>query len=108
MDPPFGMGEVHDERVWAPVGSPGRLRASSPLLRVLGLGRHLVELDVVLMVHIELKPARIRPARLLIYDLPCHGPGGSIVLVVPVFAGSSELCIAVLHKPLMPLLANPF
>src|SRR3990172_4366162 len=107
MDTPFGMGEVHDKGVRASIGPPGRLRSPSPLLRILGLRRHLVELDVVLMVHIELKPAGIRPTRLLIYDLPCHGPGGSIVLVVPVFAGSSKLFIAVLHKPFLPLLPNP-
>src|SRR3989338_5695866 len=107
MDSPFGMGEVHDKGVRASIGPPGRLRPPSPLLRILGLWRHLVELDVVLMVHIELEPAGIRPTRLFIYDLPCHGPGGSIVLVVAVFGRASELCIALLHKPLMPLLANP-
>src|SRR3989338_7441012 len=106
MDSPFGMGVVHNKGVRASIWPPGRLRPPSPLLRILGLWRHLVELDVVLMVHIELEPAGIRPARLLIYDLPCHRPGGSIVLVVPVFAGSSKLCIAVLDKPFMPLFTN--
>src|SRR3990170_7001234 len=106
MDSPFCVGEVHDKWKHASIGPPGHLRTTSPFVRILGLWRHLVELDVVLMVHVELVSAGIRPARLLIYDLPCHGPGGSIVLVVPIFAGSSKLCIAVLDKLLMPLLAN--
>src|SRR3990167_7872016 len=106
MNSPFCMGEVHDEGVRASIGLPGRLRPTSPLVRILGLWRHLIELDVVLMVHIELEPAGIGPARFLIYDLPCAGPGRGIVLVVPVFGRASKLCIAVLDKPFMPLFTN--
>src|SRR3990172_12696673 len=106
MDTPFGMGVIHDKGVWRSIGPPGRLRPPPPPVRILGLRRHVVERDVVLMVHIELEPAGIGPARLLIYDLPCAGPGGSIVLVVPVFGRASKLRIAVLDKLLMPLFTN--
>src|SRR3990170_4752451 len=108
MDPPFGMGKVHDKWIRASIGPPGRLRSPSPHVRILGLRGHLVELDVILMVHVELKPSRIGPGRLLLYDLPCHGSGGSIIFVVTVLGRSPELCIAVSYKFLMPLLANPF
>src|SRR3990172_3758947 len=60
------------------------------------------------MVHVELKPSRIGPGRLLLYDLPCHGSGGSIIFVVTVLGRSPELCIAVSYKFLMSLPANPF
>src|SRR3989337_1659143 len=108
MDPPFGMGKVHDKWIRASIGPPGRVRAPSPRVRILGLRGHLVELDVILMVHVELKPSLIGPGRLLLYYLPCHGSGGAIIFVVTVLGRSPELCIAVSYKFLMPLLANPF
>src|SRR3990172_7484667 len=104
MNSPFSMRVVHDKWVRASIGPPGHLRTTSPFVRILRPRRHLVELDVVLMVHIELEPAGICPTRFLIYDLPCAGPGRGIILKVAVFSGSSKLCIAVLDKPLMPLL----
>src|SRR3972149_2280313 len=107
MNSPFCMGIVHDKGIWASIGPAGHLRTTSPFVRILRLRRHLVELDVILMVNIELEPSGIGSGRLFLYDLPCAGPGRGIVLVVTVFGGSPKLRITVLYKLLMPLLTNP-
>src|SRR3972149_5087035 len=61
------------------------------------------------MVHIELDPPGIGLIRFLLPYLPCHGPGGGVVLVVSVLGGPPELHIAVLYKVLIPFLtAEPF
>src|SRR3990172_1840195 len=61
------------------------------------------------VVYIELEPPGIGLIRFLLPYLPCHGPGGGVVLVVAVLGGPLELHIAVLYKVLIPFLAaEPF
>ena len=98
MDPPLRVRVVHDKGVWGSVGPPGHDGAAPPLVRILGLGRHLVELDVVLVIHVELEPPGVGLARLLVDDLPPHGPGRRVVLVVAVLCRPPELDVPFLQK----------